>query len=192
MPFGAGHCKYFINLLTIVSPWKSVKKYYKYFIDFLTIVLPWKSVRLIPGPLSQVVSNFPHTTLLRSTSFITGGTWDLRTLSQVSRFFPRNFPSQRAFHLRPFFSFPSRSSDWLLTLLVTFYGCYRWPRWKPKKSRSSPQVYFHNNRNFKVTILFLCIVVGIWASYTIFTLYCYLNYKPMVSEGTHLTGLNPT
>ena len=116
--FGAGHCKYFI--------------------DFLTIVLPWKSVRLIPGPLSQVVSNFPHSTLLRSPSFITGGTWDLRTLSQVSRFFPRNFPSQRAFHLRPFFSFPSRSSDWLLTLLVTFYGCYRWPRWKPKKSRSSP------------------------------------------------------
>ena len=34
MHFGAGHCKYFIDFLTIVSPWKSVKKYWKYFIDF--------------------------------------------------------------------------------------------------------------------------------------------------------------
>jgi len=32
--FGAGHCTIFSIFLTIVPPWKSVKKYCQYFIDF--------------------------------------------------------------------------------------------------------------------------------------------------------------
>ena len=108
-----------------------------------------KFVRAIAGPLSKVVSKLPHSTLLRSPSFLTGepGAWGLcprfrgfSPLRELSE--PKSLPLAS----RPLFP----CSDWPLTLWVTFYGRYRWPRWKPKKTRSSPQVYLHNTRNFKV------------------------------------------
>ena len=118
-----------------------------------------KFMRPIPGIPSQVVSNFPHSMLLRSSSFLTGepGEWGL--CPSFRGFFPlRELSEPKSLSLASSpcvtwvtpFSFPSRRSDWLLTLWVTFYGRYWWPQWNPKKTRSAPQVYLHNNSNFKV------------------------------------------
>ena len=106
-----------------------------------------------------------------------------------------NCPSRRVFHLRhALVSLASRPFRFPHGVLI---DC--WPSESPFMDATADQNETQRklDRRLKsisltIEISILCIVVGIWASYTIFTLYCYLNYKPMLPEGTHLTGLNPS
>ena len=177
MFLGAVHLSIFA---TIVLPRKSVKKYWKYFIDFFTIVSPLKFMRPIPGPLSQVMSNFPHSALLHSPSFLTGepATWGL-------------CPSFRGY-------FPLRELSEPKSLSLA--SCpFRFPHGVlidccPSESPFMDGNADHNENQRKldrclksicitIEMSILCIVVGIWASYTIFTLYCYRRVRSF--------GINP-
>ena len=163
------------------------EKILEVFYRFLTIVLPWN-----PWDWSQVLFRWWATSLIPRSCVhprpLPGNLGPEESVPAFAVFsHSGNCPSRRTLHMRR-----------------TLFSTFRFPHgdlincW-PSESPFIDATADHDENQRKldrrlksicitIEISILSIVVGIWASYTIFTLYYYLYYKPMVSEGTHLTS----